>query len=96
MRINSGGLHPTRMNTDIGADLTSGRTQATPSDAGPDTITVSSRARLLGMARRALDRTAPVRSSVVADARARVAGHAAWDGNKLAAAMISAITEGRI
>jgi len=96
MRIDPSGLYPTQMNADVGADVTSRRTQATPSDAGPDTVTVSSRARLLAMARRALDETDPVRSAVVDDARARIAADAGWDGQEVAAAMIGAITEGRV
>jgi len=96
MRIDPSGLYPTRMNSDVGTDATARRAQATPSDAGPDTVTVSSRARLLAMARQALDETALVRRAVVDDARARVAGDAGWDGREVAAAMIDAITEGRV
>ncbi len=96
MHIDPSGLHPTRMNSDVGANVSSRRTQATPSDAGPDTVTVSSRARLLAMARQALDETALVRRAVVDDARARVAGGAGWDGREVATAMIGAVTEGRV
>jgi hypothetical protein len=96
MRIDTSGLYPTQMNTEMGTEPGARQTQAVASDAGPDTVTVSPHARLLAMARRALDETAPVRDAVVADARARIAADARWDGDEVAAAMITAIDEGRV
>ncbi len=95
MRIDPSGLYPTRTGSDVAPDVNSRQRTPPPAESGPDSVTLSSNARLMAMARRALDESPPVRRSVVERARARLASDATWDGAEVAEAMMRAIAEDR-
>lgn len=95
MRIDTNGLHPTRMGNGMTSDARTRRSTATTASGGADSVTLSPRARLLALVRRALDESPAVRSSVVEAARQRLAAKTDWDGSDVAEAIMQAITENR-
>ncbi|MGD9498189.1 MAG: hypothetical protein AB7Y46_17945 [Armatimonadota bacterium] len=95
MRINTSGLHSTRTSTDLTADLRSHPAAPTVTRSGPDTVTVSARARLLALARDALAEVPAVRPGVIEAARARLARSEGWDDAQVAEAIVRAIAQER-
>lgn len=95
MRINTSGLHPARGSDDLSTDARRGAALA-PTPGGRDAVTLSPRAQLAAVARRALSEAAEVRADAVERARARLAANEGWDARQLAAAMIRAVAENQV
>jgi hypothetical protein len=93
MRINTGGVQP-NPKTSQPATI-AGRTEKPRTrETGTDNVTVSSRARLLALARNALETVPQIRPSVVEDARVRLSsGDGPSDGGEIARAMIDSISD---
>lgn len=88
----SGGLHPTRGSADAASDARASRRTPTAAEGAGDDVTLSSRARLMAMAQKALDETPAVRQSVVDRARETLEGGSErWDGASVARAMVESI-----
>ncbi|MGC9320594.1 MAG: flagellar biosynthesis anti-sigma factor FlgM [Armatimonadota bacterium] len=87
MRIDASGLYPTNPNTG-GADEARRQRSEPVHGAGGDSVTLSSRARLMAVARQALDESPPVRRSAIEAARLRLSdGDARWDSGAIVEAM---------
>lgn len=95
MRIEGAGIAPlTRSAGGAGSVDRQDGTQGVPG-AAVDDVQLSARARMLAIARQALEDTPPVRRSVVEAARARLqAGRYRTDGQSIAEALLATIKEG--
>ncbi|MFP4248899.1 MAG: flagellar biosynthesis anti-sigma factor FlgM [Armatimonadota bacterium] len=93
MRINTGSVHA---NPKTAETATNTRRADVPQtrEPGNDSVTVSPRARLLALARNALDAAPQIRASVVEAARARLSsGDGPCEGGEIARAMIDSISD---
>jgi len=93
MRIDVSGLHASRKPTQDAPDAGAERDVTPARDTAPVNVSVSSRARLLAMAHRALQDAPDVRRSAVEAARQRLSDPGACDGRTIARAMIESISE---
>lgn len=94
MRIDASGLYPSRKAGDAANDTGSARESGQAAQHGGDQVSVSSRARLISLARQALDETPAVRREVVDAARQRLeAGDAVGDGQSIAGAIFDSISD---
>jgi cytidylate kinase len=95
MRIDPSGLYPSRRPTEATPDTRAGQDAGAVERAGgdEDEVDVSPRARLIAVARRALDETPAVRDEAVDAARERLEAEGEiWDGRDIARAMFDAIS----
>ncbi|MGI5819181.1 MAG: flagellar biosynthesis anti-sigma factor FlgM [Armatimonadota bacterium] len=94
MRITTSGLHAGAKPAQIASEA-AGQAETRPArEVQADNVCVSSRARLLVLARDALEAAPAVRRDVVEAARDRLSsGPEAYDGHAIARAMIDAISE---
>lgn len=93
MRIDVSGLYTSRKPTCDASDTHAGQDVAPVRDTTSVNISVSSRARLVAMAHRALKDAPDVRRSAVEAARRRLSSPGACDGRTIAQAMIDSISE---
>lgn len=95
MRIEGAGIAPlTRSAGSTGSVDRQDGSQAARGAAGDD-VQLSARARMMAIARQALQDTPPVRRSVVEAARARLqSGQYQTDGRSIAEALLTTIKEG--
>ncbi len=93
MRIDPSGLYPSRRPTEATPDTQAGQGAGAVERAGGDEVDVSPRARLIAVARKALDETPAVRREAVDAARERLEAEGEmWDGREIARAMFDAIS----
>ncbi|MEA3402912.1 MAG: flagellar biosynthesis anti-sigma factor FlgM [Armatimonadota bacterium] len=87
MRIDGSGLYRTSASAS-GADEARGRRSKAVRRAGGDNVALSSRARLMAVAKQALNESPPVRRSAIEAARLRLSdGDAQWDSRAIVEAM---------
>ena len=94
MRVDPGGLYPSRPAAETRSDAHSGSETDCVRQAAGDQVSVSPRARLIALARQALDEAPVVRQDAVEAARQRLqAGTESWDGRSIAGAIFNAISD---
>lgn len=94
MRIDPGGLYPNQRTSGSTADQSRRGDTQPARDGGGDSVSVSSRARVLSLGRKALSEAPEVRRGAVDSARRRLSGDGAtYDGRSVARAMIDAISQ---
>ncbi len=94
MRIDRSGLNPSSKPVSVPADDHSSPEKGRLQRAGTDQVSVSPRARLIALARQALDETPPVRREVVDAARARLqVEEPVWDDQTIAGAIVDTISD---
>jgi flagellar biosynthesis anti-sigma factor FlgM len=94
MRIDASGLYPSRRAGDAAGESQQRQEATALERSGADRVSVSPQARLIALARMALDETPAVRSEVVDAARQRLqTGAVSWDGQSIAGAIIDSISD---
>lgn len=94
MRIDASGLYPSRKAGDATGEAQQRQEATALERSRADQVSVSPQARLIALARVALDETPAVRGEVVDAARQRLqSGEASWDGQSIAGAIIDFIGE---
>ncbi len=94
MRVDPSRLYRNSRAADCSTDVDRRRAAEAVRGHGGDDVTLSSQARLVAMARRALDETPGVRPSVVEAARHRLTAGPPSDGRSIAEAILQSVAEG--